>query len=178
MKRSLGFISDDEKLRTSIYSNFDRLRGWGVLLRFPYFNVLYSTLLYLPPLRCHCAGERMLGSNPGLLRLLALAVRRSVTSRLVFIYFSSKFWYFHRYWEYFINSQWILKFPKIKLNLKVTFVSPWYVFIALHSSDLWDSPEMCISHWALCAQMHRVSEDSCSRPGPRPPKNSFKIKTF
>ncbi len=31
-------------------------------------NVRYSTLLHLPPLRFHCV-RRMLGSNPGLLRL-------------------------------------------------------------------------------------------------------------
>ncbi len=36
-------------------------------LEFGFFHVLYSSLLHLPPLRFHCV--RMLGSNPGLMRL-------------------------------------------------------------------------------------------------------------
>ncbi len=34
-----------------------------------YFALLYSTLLHLLPFRIHCVGARMLGSNPGQLRL-------------------------------------------------------------------------------------------------------------
>ncbi len=33
------------------------------------FYSVYSTLLHFPPLRFHCIGGCMLGSNPGLLRL-------------------------------------------------------------------------------------------------------------
>jgi hypothetical protein len=42
----------------------------GEFLEFFIFNVLYSTLLHLPPLRFHCAELRMLGSNPGPLQLV------------------------------------------------------------------------------------------------------------
>jgi hypothetical protein len=58
------------------YLCFDLLKG-GL---FGFFYELYSTLFHLPPLR---GCQRMLGSNQGLLRTSALAVRRATTNLLL-----------------------------------------------------------------------------------------------
>ncbi len=167
MKRSLSFISDAEKLRTSNVILIVKQGGF-------FLDFLFSMYFTRHGLICHPSDSTVsedAGIEPRNVATLALAVRRSVTSRLVFIYFSSKFWYFHRYWEYLITSQWTLKVSSDK-NLTVTVVS-LYMFSWLYILfDWWNSPEMCTSHWVLCAQMHHVSGDSYSKPAPRPPKKS------
>ncbi len=73
-RRSYQEIFQQRSNEASFFIHIQKVGGFLVI-----FYVLYSTLLHGPPLRFHCVRGCMLGSNPGLLRLWQMAIRKYIT---------------------------------------------------------------------------------------------------